>query len=268
MRFQDHESTQLHSPVAGMVERLWWLDHTHPESKPDSRSVAANSYSNLFEVEMAMALVRYLIGTGEYDLRDIAILTPYTGQLAEFATRLRGMCSLWLSDEDLETLIDLDVLNPDHVNRAEKTKFPMTNMIRLATIDSFQGEQAKIVILSTVRSNPENRTGFLKTDNRINVACSRARNGFYVIGNASLMKGVPMWRTIINHLQQRSKIGPTFQTCCSRHGSHNLAIRYPKDFGKTPTCRILCGEQLPCGHACKEFCHPSKLHARIPCSGC
>lgn len=214
---------------------------------------------------MVMALVRYLIGTGEYDLRDIAILTPYNGQLAEFAIRLRGMCSLWLSEKDRETLIDLDVLNPNHINRAEKTQFPMTNMVRLATIDSFQGEEAKIVILSTVRSNPEDRVGFLKTDNRINVACSRARNGFYVVGNSSLMKRVPMWRTIINHLKERSKIGPAFQTCCSRHGSHKLTIRRPKDFGKIPICQIVCGEQLPCGHVCKELCHPSKLHTRFPC---
>lgn len=214
---------------------------------------------------MVMALVRYLIGTGEYDLRDIAILTPYNGQLAEFAARLRGMCSLWLSDKDLETLIDLDVLNPDHINRAEKTQFPMTNMIRLATVDSFQGEEARIVILSTVRSNPEDRIGFLKTDNRINVACSRAREGFYFVGNASLMKRVPMWRTIIDHLQKRSKIGPAFRTCCTRHGSHNRTIRRPKDFERIPDCQIPCDEQLSCGHTCKELCHSSKLHTRIPC---
>lgn len=255
----------LHPPVAGMVDRLWWLDHKFPELRPDSQSVMANSYSNLFEVDMVMALVRYLIGTGEYDLGDIAILTPYNGQLAEFAMRLREMCSLWLSEKDLETLIDLGILNPDHINRAEKTQFPMTYMVRLATIDSFQGEEAKIVILSTVRSNPNDRTGFLKTDNRINVACSRARDGFYVIGNASLMKRVPMWRTIITHLRKRSKIGPAFQTRCSRHGLHHVRVRLPKDFRKIPNCQILCGEQLTCGHVCMKFCHPPKLHARFSC---
>lgn len=248
-----------------MVERLWWLDHTQPESKPDSRSGVADSYINLFEVNMVMALVQYLIGTGEYGLREIAILTPYNGQLAEFETRLRrGMCSSWLSEKDLETLIDLNVLNPDHINRAEKTQFPMTNMVQLATIDSFQGEEAKVVILSTVRSNPENKTGFLKTDNRINVACSRARNGFYIIGNSSLMARVPMWRTIINHLKRRSKIGRAFQTCCFRHGSHHMKISRPKDFKKIPICQVVCGEQLSSGDVCMELCHPSKLHARFP----
>lgn len=248
-----------------MVDRLWWLDHKYPELRPDSQTAVANSYINLFEVDMVMALARYLIGTGEYDLGDIAILTPYNGQLAEFAMRLREMCSLWLSEKDLETLIDLKILNPDYIDRAEKTQFPMTHMVRLATIDSFQGEEAKIVILSTVRSNPKDRTGFLKTYNRINVACSRARNGFYVIGNSFLMKQVPMWRTIITHLRKRSKIGRAFHTNCSRHGSHHLRIRCPEDFRMIPTCQILCGELLTCGHTCMRLCHPSKLHDRFPC---
>lgn len=199
-----------------MVERLWWLDHTQPEVKPDPRSVEANSYCNLYEVDVVMGLVNHLIETGKYGLRDIAILTPYHGQLGEFAMRLRGMCSLYLNDKDLETLIDLDVINPEHINRAEKIDFPMTNMIRLATVDSFQGEEAKIVILSTVRSNSKDRIGFLKTDNRINVACSRARNGFYIVGNSSLMKRAPMWHKIINHLSERSKIGPTFRNIIIR----------------------------------------------------
>lgn len=35
--------------------------------------------------------------------------------------------------------------------------------------DNFQGEEAKIVIISFVRSNRERKVGFLKTTNRINV---------------------------------------------------------------------------------------------------
>ncbi len=65
-----------------MVERVWWLDHQKPEDRPDPPSVLAKSYSNSFEVEMAIGLVKYLINTNEYDFNDIAILTPYNGQLA------------------------------------------------------------------------------------------------------------------------------------------------------------------------------------------
>jgi superfamily I DNA and/or RNA helicase len=47
--------------------------------------------------------------------------------------------------------------------------------IRLATIDNFQGEEARIIILSLVRNPREQGAGigFLAVDNRINVLLSR-----------------------------------------------------------------------------------------------
>lgn len=52
------------------------------------------------------------------------------------------------------------------------------------------------MILSSVRSNPEDRIGFLKTDNRVNVSLQQ---------NSFPMKRVLMRRAIINHLK-KSKI--------------------------------------------------------------
>jgi hypothetical protein len=39
------------------------------------------------------------------------------------------------------------------------------------------GEEAKVIVVSLVRSNDERKCGFLKTSNRINVLLSRARHG-------------------------------------------------------------------------------------------
>ena len=47
--------------------------------------------------------------------------------------------------------------------------------VRVTGVDNFQGEENEIIIRSLVRSNDENRIGFLKTDNRICVALSRAK---------------------------------------------------------------------------------------------
>ncbi|MCJ1426299.1 hypothetical protein MMC29_004202 [Sticta canariensis] len=193
---QDHESTYNHPLVAGMVESLWWLDHQKPEDRPDPRSSHSKSYSNSFEVDMTIGLVQYLVNTNEYDFNDIAILTPYNGQLAAFTQKLSGTCSIWLSEKDRENLIDEGLLTEDEAKFGKKADVGMSSMLRLATIDNFQGEEAKVVILSIVRSNPEDRIGFLKTSNRINVGCSRARNGFYIIGNASFLRGVEMWSDI------------------------------------------------------------------------
>ena len=65
--------------------------------------------------------------------------------------------------------------------------FSLRNMsshgVRIATIDNFQGEENKIIIVSLVRSNPKNVPGFLKVQNRVNVMLSRAKHGMYLIGN-------------------------------------------------------------------------------------
>ncbi|KAE8741232.1 hypothetical protein FOCC_FOCC013247, partial [Frankliniella occidentalis] len=48
--------------------------------------------------------------------------------------------------------------------------------IRVTTVDNFQGEENKIIILSLVRSNTSGSIGFLKLENRACVALSRARD--------------------------------------------------------------------------------------------
>ena len=50
-------------------------------------------------------------------------------------------------------------------------------------VDRFQGMERNIVIVSTVRSNPDNYIGFAKEIERINVAFSRAKRLLIVVGN-------------------------------------------------------------------------------------
>lgn len=52
------------------------------------------------------------------------------------------------------------------------------------TVDSYQGEENDIILLSLVRSNTNLNIGFLESKNRLVVALSRARRGLYVFGNA------------------------------------------------------------------------------------
>ena len=248
-----------------MLDRVWWLDHQKPEDIPDPGSSMAKSFSNTYEVEMVVGLVEYLINSNEYDYQDITILTPYNGQLAAFAHRLSGKCSLWLSEKDRESLILEGLLEPEEASFGTKADISLTSMLRLATIDNFQGEESKIVILSTVRSNIENRVGFLKTPNRINVGCSRAKNGFYIVGNATMMSAIPMWRQISKDLFTKRKLGPAFRACCSRHPGKIYQVRSPEQWYSIPECDVPCGSKLPCGHYCTLKCHAPALHNRIGC---
>jgi superfamily I DNA and/or RNA helicase len=58
----------------------------------------------------------------------------------------------------------------------------MLKEVRIMVVDNFQGEENDIILLSLVRSNTEAKIGFLKTENRVCVALSRAKMGFYIIG--------------------------------------------------------------------------------------
>ncbi|MCJ1282587.1 hypothetical protein MMC26_001912 [Xylographa opegraphella] len=193
----DHELTTHNPPVVGMADRTYWLDHKHEEDQPDPRSPMSDSRSNRFEVEFCTSMVRYLIEHNGYSMGQIVILTPYNGQLAALAVRLRETCSVFLTEKDREALISEDLLPADSKLGCAKTSLDLSNMLRVATVDNFQGEEAKVIIFSAVRSNMKGNVGFLKTRNRINVACSRARDGFYILGNASLIGGVEHWAKII-----------------------------------------------------------------------
>ena len=68
--------------------------------------------------------------------------------------------------------------------------------LQLATIDSFQGQEAEIVILSMVRCNCQNSMGFLAQasgEQRMNVALTRARSGLVVVGDAGTLGSSPVW---------------------------------------------------------------------------
>ena len=66
--------------------------------------------------------------------------------------------------------------------------------LRIGSVDSFQGKEFDIVILSTVRSNSINRNhdnykkvfGFLTLENRLNVAFSRAQKLLIVVGDGEM----------------------------------------------------------------------------------
>ena len=217
---------------------------------------------------MTTALVEYLVNTNEYDFGDIAVLTPYNGQLAALRQRLASTCRIWLCQADKENLEKMGLLTPEQMESPKKTETSMSNLLRLATVDNFQGEEAKVVLLSTVRSNAEDRVGFLKTSNRINVGCSRARDGFYIIGNAGLMRNVDMWNEIVTLLEERSMIGNRFKLQCHRHPFISQYISSPQQFLTARKCPAKCQDTLACGHKCLQPCHAPSLHERLICTEC
>lgn len=80
--------------------------------------------------------------------------------------------------------------------------------VRVSSVDGYQGEENDIILLSLVRSNSHNSVGFLKTDNRVCVALSRARLGFYIAGNLNLLaRASDLWKKVEEYLCKLNALG-------------------------------------------------------------
>ncbi len=60
--------------------------------------------------------------------------------------------------------------------------------VKIDTVDSFEGREEDMVVISLVRSNERGRIGFLRVPNRLNVAVSRARRLVACIGDAATLR--------------------------------------------------------------------------------
>ncbi|PFX18911.1 Helicase required for RNAi-mediated heterochromatin assembly 1 [Stylophora pistillata] len=86
--------------------------------------------------------------------------------------------------------------------------------IKVTTIDSFQGQENDIILISLVRSNNIPTIGYLSSMNRLCVAISRARCGLYLFGNdthfARKSRG---WRVIRDSMRKKHCVGRVFPFC-------------------------------------------------------
>ena len=279
-RLTDHESTKILPDVVGMRKNVFWLDHDNAEEGA-REDIHQKSHSNVWEVEMTQALVRHVVRQGVYSSSDIAVLTPYTGQLQKLRTAMRNDFEIVLSERDEETLEKEGFNAEDSGSEGEQMsgqvssrnkpleKKKLSELLRIATVDNFQGEESQVIIVSLVRSNKGKKVGFLRTTNRINVLLSRAQHGMYLIGNADTYSGVPMWEHVISTLQSTDSVGKAFGLCCPRHMDMEMEAFQPDDFAKLSPeggCQLACDRRLPdCGHRCQARCHSESMHQIFAC---
>ena len=279
-RLLDHETTKSLPHVVGMRNNIFWLDHKNMEEGPQA-DMHQKSHSNLWEVELVHALVKHIVRQGVYSSTDIAVLTPYTGQLSRLRAKMRKDFEIILSERDQETLLkegfdpkeasaDSDLREGQPITETRPLqKKQMSELLRVATVDNFQGEEAKIVIVSLVRSNQEKKVGFLRTRNRINVLISRAQHGMYLIGNTDTYCNQPTWAHIQGMLRASDSVGFAIALCCPRHPDTNIEVSQPEDFARfSPEggCQLACDRRLAtCGHRCQARCHSENMHQVFAC---
>ena len=218
---RNHESVNNYGNVMGVQKDLLFINHSHPEKMVEH----LKSKSNTHEAEFIKGLTRYFIKQG-YRPDQITVLTTYTGQVIKI-----------------------------------KEKMPLSEFegIRITAVDNFQGEENDIILLSLVRSNSDGKIGFLKTENRICVALSRAKVGFFVIGNFDLLeKESPLWKKIIDDMRHSDSIKDHLPLQCQNHPETVVHVKNGEDFSCAPEggCKKPCEFRLDCGHVCRLLCHP------------
>jgi helicase required for RNAi-mediated heterochromatin assembly 1 len=225
--------------IPGMgSRRSWFFTHEWPEETDSD-----NSKFNHKEAEMIVAFMKYLIQNGVRPT-EITVLTYYRGQRKRLLNLLR---------RPRESLS----LGACHFN--------------VATVDSYQGEENEIVLLSLVRSPPTpndaKRVGFVESLNRATVAISRARRGFFMFGNKenlfkSTTQSFDTWGPVWNGFaeQRRVAMGKGLPLVCQNHAdeqnTNEIWMKSPESFvGNAGGCWIKCHAKLPCGHDCVLNCH-------------
>ncbi|KAJ3231422.1 hypothetical protein HDU81_003767 [Chytriomyces hyalinus] len=74
--------------------------------------------------------------------------------------------------------------------------------ILVSTVDSFQGGERDVILISTVRSE---EYSFIDEPKRVNVSLTRARKHLVIIGNGLLLSRSPVWREIVGDCDQFSE---------------------------------------------------------------
>lgn len=81
-------------------------------------------------------------------------------------------------------------------------------LVKIDTVDSYQGKENRIIIVSVGRSDNIKSVGFLDKSNRINVAMSRAMDRLFIVGNKEMWKGrnqkMPLG-DIISYIEERGE---------------------------------------------------------------
>ncbi|XP_026476066.1 NFX1-type zinc finger-containing protein 1-like [Ctenocephalides felis] len=231
---QNHESVLEYPEVVGVTKSLYFIKHNVFEDQLNDDDNVTKK--NSFEAALIVRLCRYLCLQG-YDPTKITILTTYLGQMFLIKSLIRR-----------ENLLE---------------------DVKVTVVDNFQGEENEIILLSLVRSNSEAKIGFLKTENRVCVALSRAKIGFYIIGNMdNLVASSKIWPKINDSLEKINCVGPHLTLRCQIHIDEFTTISCAEDFNKAPEggCSRICRSLIPCGHYCNSVCHVlDREHQKYKC---
>ncbi|KAF8744302.1 P-loop containing nucleoside triphosphate hydrolase protein, partial [Rhizoctonia solani] len=144
----------------------------------DLREASSPSWYNPMEVSRVKDYVRMLrdLRRPHISTTDIGVITPYNQQVQHIRRILRG-------------------------SNGEG--------IKVGSVEEFQGQERKVIIVSTVRSSANevefdlrHTLGFVANDRRFNVTITRAQALLIIVGDASVLGLDPLWRSFLSYIHQ------------------------------------------------------------------
>ncbi|XP_066499872.1 putative helicase mov-10-B.2 [Hoplias malabaricus] len=153
----------------------------------DEQESNSPSFFNTSEIIVVVNYLKKLLltqskkGIAKVSPKDIGIITPYRKQVE----KLR------------KAIIRCDKELCNYRNITE---------LKVGSVEEFQGQERRVIIVSTVRSCDKYITidktfniGFLSNEKRFNVAVTRARSLLIVVGNPIILSSDPTWSRFIDY---------------------------------------------------------------------
>ncbi|KAL0560437.1 hypothetical protein IC582_000842 [Cucumis melo] len=138
------------------------------------------SWKNMAEVDVVLQIIHKLYNKAttcvdSNEKISIGVVSPYSAQVAAIEHKLGR-----------------------NYNNSNSFK------VRVSSVDGFQGGEEDIIIISTVRSNRSSSIGFLSSNQRTNVALTRARYCLWILGNFdTLSNSDSIWEDLVFDAKNR-----------------------------------------------------------------
>lgn len=162
----------------------------HSISGKDDQEATSPSFFNIDEVTQVRKYIQLLRDDRQIRVahNEIGVITPYHAQCVKVRKILSG-----IADE-----------------------------VKVGSVEEFQGQERRVIIISTVRSSRKSvefdlkhTLGFVANPRRFNVAVTRAQALLIVIGDPNVLSLDPLWRSFLNYVHLNggwAGPGPTWDT--------------------------------------------------------
>ncbi len=155
-----------------------------------------HSFANPVEANYVIKILNFLVQKKQVEVRDsVGIITFYTGQVELLSKKL-----------------------------AYK---PHLNGVKVHTVDGFQGDENKIIIISCVRA--KGKIGFLHDFRRLNVAITRARQSLIILGHKNTLTRTKsdIRQLIVNMMERKLLFSQKHLDSALKGKGHN-SLNYTK----------------------------------------